>query len=70
MVKSKREVIADFEKADAEWTRHLRLSFAADSRNARYEKRGRGTEGSDLRKAYDAREAARQTYAAVVGGNV
>ena len=53
-----------FEDSDAFWQRALELDFGNDAGQARYEPRGKGEPGTDLRSAYDARERARSTWAA------
>lgn len=54
-----------FVQADDEWQRQLVAawgeSYAAE---ARYKPSGRGQEGTPLRRAYDAREAARLAWEA------
>lgn len=42
-----------FHKADAEWWQRLREKFGDLANVARYQKRGEGEEGSELRLAYN-----------------
>ncbi len=54
MAVTKKEAYENAIAADAAWSAELKKTFGRDGCNARYEKRGRGVEGSDLRKAHDA----------------
>ena len=58
---------AKFAEADHVWGNELKRIFGRQACNARYEKRGRGDDGSILRQLHDAREAARQTWEAATG---
>ena len=51
-----------FQEADDAWSAELRRVFGKDSGQARYEPRGKGTDGSALRRLHDAREAARSLW--------
>lgn len=51
-----------FQVADDTWSASLRAVFGKDAGQARYEPRGRGQPGSALRRAYQAREAARVAW--------
>jgi len=48
-----------FQDADDAWSHVLKLSFGKDAGQARYEPRGKGAEGTQLRRLHDEREAAR-----------
>lgn len=48
-----------FRLADDEWKRQLEEVFGRAAGDARYDERGRGEEGTPLRRAYDDRDAAR-----------
>ena len=50
--------LAAFNAADAKWQVELEDAFP-DAHEARYLPRGKGKEGTPLRAAYEAREAAR-----------
>jgi hypothetical protein len=58
------DLAAAFNAADLIWHDALIDAFGKGGAQARYERRGRGEEGSPLREAYDAREAARQAWEA------
>lgn len=51
-----------FQDADDAWSAELRRVFGADAATARYLDRGKGAEGSALRKLHDDREAARAVW--------
>lgn len=51
-----------FDETDAYWTDALQLDFGNEAGQARYEARGKGQPGTDLRRAYDARETARSAW--------
>lgn len=51
-----------FQDADDAWSAELVRVFGNDSGTARYQPRGKGAEGSTLRKLHDAREAAREAW--------
>lgn len=53
--------LAAFDAADAAWQVQLEEVFS-DAHEARYLPRGKGKEGTPLRAAYEAREAARITW--------
>lgn len=55
--------LAAFEAADEAWQIELENAFP-DAHEARYLPRGKGKEGTPLRAAYDAREAARLAWEA------
>lgn len=55
---ARRATMAAFEKADEAWQIELENAFP-DAHEARYLPRGKGKEGTPLRAAYEAREAAR-----------
>ena len=57
-----------FQEADDYWQRALELEFGDDAGQARYELRGRGAPGSDLRDRADRREAARRQWAGAAFG--
>lgn len=48
-----------FAAADFAWSVELARVFGKDAGTARYQPRGKGEEGSDLRRLYDAFTAAR-----------
>lgn len=50
---------AAFQAADDAWQAELDATFGKAAGDARHEPRGKGDEGTTLRAAYDAREAAR-----------
>lgn len=52
-----------FLEVDEYWQRALELEFGDDAGQARYELRGQGAPGSDLRHRADRREAARRQWA-------
>jgi hypothetical protein len=54
--------LAPFQVADDAWSAELRRIFGKNAGQARYEPRGKGAEGSNLRQAHDAREAARRAW--------
>lgn len=54
--------LAPFQAADDAWSEELRRVFGKNAGQARYESRGRGEEGSKLRKLHDARESARAAW--------
>jgi hypothetical protein len=56
------EQLAPFQRADDAWGDELVRVFGKLACNARYDGRGKGTDGSRLRKLHDAREAARITW--------
>jgi len=59
----KAEAAATFRAADAAWDAQLIHVFGKKSApNMRYTMAGRGMPNSNLRKAYDVREAARKTF--------
>lgn len=51
--------LAAFDAADAVWQTELDAAFGNGAGDARYQHHGRGNEGTALRAAYEAREAAR-----------
>jgi hypothetical protein len=51
-----------FQEADDAWSAELTKKFGKDAGQARYELRGRGEDGSDLRRTYTAREACRVAW--------
>lgn len=53
-----------FNDADLNWHHALVDAFGNDAGQARYEPRGKGEEGTALRAAYEAREAARTAWEA------
>lgn len=53
-----------FQYADDIWQIALEFEFGVSASDKRYAPEGRGNPGSDLRKAYDAREAARAAWEA------
>jgi hypothetical protein len=60
---------AEFDAADKAWGAELQRTFGRHAGNARYEKRGRGEEGTVLRRLHDARQQACNTFNAIFGGN-
>jgi hypothetical protein len=56
-----------FLDADTEWSKELLRQFGRGAGDARYEKRGKGDQGSTLRKLHDAREDARHEWEARTG---
>lgn len=50
--------LAAFDAADAAWQEQIEAAFP-DAHEARYLPRGKGKEGTPLRAAYEARDAAR-----------
>jgi|KBSMisStandDraft_5_1062788.scaffolds.fasta_scaffold67902_5 hypothetical protein len=56
------EALKPFQDADDAWSAELVLTFGKSAGQARYEARGRGAEGSELRRLHDAREAARAAW--------
>lgn len=51
----------EFNKADKLWENEVKRVFG-HTNNARYEPRGRGEPGTELRRLYDAREIAMKAY--------
>ena len=51
-----------FQVADDAWGDELRRVFGKNAGQARYETRGKGEPGSELRRLHDAREQARVTW--------
>lgn len=51
-----------FQAADDAWDAELRRLFKDAACMARYQERGRGPEGSELRRLYDAKHAARARW--------
>jgi len=51
-----------FQSADDRWAEELQRKFGKDAGQARYEPRGKGEEGSELRRLHDLREAARSAW--------
>ena len=51
-----------FQAADDAWSAELKRVFGKQAGDARYVARGKGEEGSELRRLHDAREAARLTW--------
>ena len=51
-----------FQAADDAWGAELRRVFGKDAGQARYEPRGKGADGSALRRLHDARDAARLAW--------
>ena len=51
--------LQNFQDADDTWEQHLRVAFGAEARQARFQARGEGEPGSEMRKAFDDRTAAR-----------
>ena len=52
----------EFIVADQEWEKELTRRFKADARQARYEKRGRGSFDDDLGRLFLRREKARMRW--------
>lgn len=52
------------QEADDVWQAELENEFGDDACDARYDERGHGIEGTALRRAYEAREAARIAWEA------
>lgn len=52
------EIMQNFNAADLDWHHALVDAFGADAGDARYDLRGKGVAGTELRAAYDARMAA------------
>lgn len=48
-----------FNAADAAWSAEIKRVFGAKNQDARYYPRGKGEPGSELRRLYEARDAAR-----------
>ncbi len=57
-----------FDDSDAYWDHALQLDFGNEAGQARYEEHGKGAPGSELRRAYDARDAARSAWTAAAFG--
>jgi len=56
---------AAFQKADDDWQREIVVELGESrAAEARYRPSGRGQEGTALRRAYEAREAAREAWEA------
>jgi len=51
-----------FQAADDAWSAELHRRFGREAGDARYGPRGKGEEGSELRRLHDAREAARAVW--------
>jgi hypothetical protein len=51
-----------FQLADDAWSFELHRVFGNDACNARYQPRGKGVEGMELRRLHDLREAARAAW--------
>lgn len=51
-----------FQDADNAWSDELQRKFGKQAGDARYLARGKGEEGSELRRLHDAREAARAAW--------
>lgn len=51
-----------FQDADDAWSAELQRVFGKDAGQARYEPRGKGEEGSELRRLHDTRDAARAAW--------
>lgn len=51
--------LAAFNAADAAWQEQLEAKFGPEAGDARYTGKAKGMEGTPLRAAYEAREAAR-----------
>ncbi len=51
-----------FQAADDAWSAELKKTFGKDAGQARYEPRGKGADGSALRRLHEAREAARVAW--------
>lgn len=56
------EQLKPFQDADDAWGDELRRTFGKWSAEARYSDLGMGEEGSNLRRLYEARTAARATW--------
>lgn len=54
--------LTPFQQADDAWSAELVRLFGSNSGQARYEPRGRGDTGSQLRQLHDRREAARAAW--------
>lgn len=54
--------LTPFQDADDAWTAEVRRVFGRDAGTARYQLRGKGDEGSELRRLHDNREAARAAW--------
>lgn len=48
-----------FNAADAAWSAEIKRVFGEKNQDARYYPRGKGESGSELRRLYEARDAAR-----------
>jgi hypothetical protein len=53
-----------FQDADDAWSAELHRVFGKQAGDARYTARGKGDEGSELRRLHDVREAARLAWEA------
>jgi hypothetical protein len=53
-----------FQAADTAWSAELVRLFGAEAGDVRYTPRGRGEEGTELRKLYEARDSARIAWEA------
>lgn len=53
-----------FNAADAAWSAEIVRVFGKKNQDARYYPRGKGEPGSELRRLYDARDAARRAWEA------
>ena len=62
---TRRVFAAALQSADDAWQDQLVTAFGSQAGDARYDERGRGEEGTPLRAAYEAREAARIKWEAV-----
>lgn len=51
-----------FQAADDAWSAELSRVFGKDAGTARYQPRGKGEPGSELRRLHDARDAARVAW--------
>jgi hypothetical protein len=51
-----------FQEADDAWSAEITRIFGKNACQARYEPRGKGEEGSQLRRLHNARELARATW--------
>lgn len=51
-----------FQDADDAWSAELQRVFGKNAGQARYESRGKGAEGSELRRLHDARDAVRVAW--------
>ena len=54
--------LAFYQAADDLWSRALTVEFGKDAGTARYQPRGKGEPGTELRRAHDARERARVVW--------